>query len=363
MNILLTNHQLADFAGSEMYTFELAKGLKNAGHSVTVYSRYIDKFQSLFETENIQLVSDLDTIQNQHFDIAHVHHNINALEVRKHFPTLPMFFMAHGSKAFLEFPPQVDINVTQYAAVSERVKEVNLRQHGVSAKSILTLNGIIDETRFFPTTPIAPQLKRALVISNHLDNKSIKPIQLACQELGIELVCVGRFFKPVTNFELPVYINQADLVFTLGRGAMEAMMCGRVPFILDYKGGDGIVTSANFKKLEKFHFNGNVSNRKFTTKQISKELKKYDAADAEKLRIMALQKYGVAKNVARLVKIYQNTIKKYTSRKIDTNMVDYLVETVQVTRLHTFSRSEIKLGLREQLHMLRSSLLRPMHKS
>ncbi len=360
MNILLTNHQLADFAGSEMYTFELAKGLKKAGHSVIVYSRYVDKFLPLFEQEDIRLVTNLSSIAYLHFDVAHVHHNINAIEIRQHFPQLPIFFMAHGTTTFLEFPPQVEINVSQYAAVSERVKNVNLRQHGIPARSIITLNGIIDETRFSPVSPIHSLPKKALVISNHLDEKTVQPIQVACQQLGIQLTCIGRYFKPVSNFDLPDYINQADLVFTLGRGAMEAMMCGRIPFILDYKGGDGVVTTENFKDLEYFHFNGNLYHRQFTAEQIVTELKKYKPENGLKLRQLAVKKYGVAKNVQKLVKIYQKTIQKYQPRQIDTHLINYLVETVQVTRLHTFSRSEIKLGVREQIKMLRTSLLSPI---
>jgi len=38
LNILITNHHLLDFTGSEVFTFTLADFLKRAGHNVTIYS-------------------------------------------------------------------------------------------------------------------------------------------------------------------------------------------------------------------------------------------------------------------------------------------------------------------------------------
>src|SRR5687768_2619009 len=122
MKILVTTHHLATFAGSEIYTFELAKGLVAAGHQVTVYSRYVDAFEPLFEQENIRLVMDLATLSGEQFDVAHVQHNINALEVRHVFPELPIFYLSHSATTFLEHAPLLDVNISLYGAVSDRVK-------------------------------------------------------------------------------------------------------------------------------------------------------------------------------------------------------------------------------------------------
>ena len=46
---------------------------------------------------------------------------------------------------------------------------------------------------------------------------------------------------------LPVEINEVDIVFSLGRGVIEAMLCGRIPIVFDHLGGDGMVTPIKFQ--------------------------------------------------------------------------------------------------------------------
>ena len=354
MNILLTTHQLADFAGSEIYTFELAKGLTLAGHKVTVYSRYIDKFEKLFADAGIPLVTDLQRIQHKHFDVAHVHHHINALEVRLAFPSLPIFFLSHGAKTFLEQPPAIDINIAHYGAVSRRVQQV-LTQSGVKKKNISIIPNIVDEQVFSPTTPIRQTIQKALIISNRMDEKTEQVIRSACKKLNIEVTAIGSRFKRVANADIPQYINAADIVFTIGRGVIETMMCGRVPFIYDFKGGDGLLTPDLFKHSAKYHFNGGYKKATFTVAQMVKEVKKYDASYGEKLRTVAMSEYSVKAGVRQLEEVYKKTIRSHHSMKINKELLQYIVETIRVTRLHTFSRSEKKTVV-EQLRTLKGDV-------
>lgn len=122
MKILLTNHQLRHYAGTEVFTYTLAKALKERSHEVWVYSAYIGNIGHLFDRINIPLISDLQKLKEK-FDIAHVHHNINAYEVRHYFPTLPIIFMSHGTLPFLEKPPFIDLGISKYLAVSEVVRD------------------------------------------------------------------------------------------------------------------------------------------------------------------------------------------------------------------------------------------------
>lgn len=342
MKILITTHQLANFAGSELYTFALAKGLRNAGHQVTVYSRYVDAFVPLFELEGITLVTNLETLKKQKFDVAHVQHNINALEVRQIFPNLPIFFLSHSVTAFLESVPAIDINIALYGAVSEKIRR-SLKTQGVLLKNIELVNNLIDEDNFKKTSNINLPPKKALIISNRIDSKTEENIDNACKELGITVTKVGSRFKSVPNDQIPQLINNVDIVFSLGRGVMEAMMCGRVPFILDFKGGDGIVTPQNYKKLESCHFNGTVLKKKFTADQIVKELlTNYDLESAKKINQRTIQNYSIREGIKKLEKVYQKTINLHKNKNIDQKLLDYIVESIHVTRLHTFSRSEFK---------------------
>lgn len=339
MNILLTTHQMADFAGSEIYTFELAKGLTRAGHTVVVYSRYVHKFEYLFAREAIELVTDLASVSDRHFDVAHVHHHINALEVRLYFPELPIFFLSHGATTFLEKPPGIDINITQYGAVSELVAK-SLITAGVKKSVISIVNNIVDDQLFCSRTPIHQKPQRALIISNRMDKKTMRTIRKACQKLGIQVTGVGSVFKRVDNFDMPKVINEADIVFTIGRGVIETMLCGRIPVVFDRKGGDGLLTTKNFNRSAQYHFNGFYKKKSFTATALVKELRAYDAEQGSKLQAMAKRLYGTSTCIADLETIYTKTIEEYSHKKINRELLQYIVQTVHVTRLHTFSRSE-----------------------
>lgn len=354
MKILITTHQMADFAGSEIYTYELARALKAAGHTVTVYSRYIGSFEFLLAQAGIELVSNLKELADRTFDIAHVHHHINALEVRLHFPKLPIFFLSHGAKTFLENPPPIAINITRYGAVSDLVAK-NLRRQGIPKSLITPVNNIVDDELYTEESPINTRIKKALIISNRMDAETVRRIESACTIAHIELTKVGSSFQRLDSFDIPAAINSVDVVFTIGRGVVEAMMCGRVPFVFDHRGGDGLMTPALYEDSAAFHFSGLYRGKKFTTTQIVRELKKYSPELGKKLAKMTKSRYGSKACVSAMEKIYLKTIAEYRPKKIDTQLLKYIVDTVSVTRLYTFSRTEVT-GIMPRLKQFRHDM-------
>lgn len=368
MRILLTNHQLAHYAGSELYTLELAKALTRAGHHVVVYSRYIDKLEDDFREAGIELVSSLDQVSRRRFDIAHVHHHINALEVRLAFPQLPIFYLSHGARAFLEHVPAVDVNITKYGAISPRVRKSLITQ-GVRARDIVMIHNIVDDRLFQMVSPARAQLRRALVLSNTIDPKTLESIRRACRLRGITLLGAGMPFRAIPNRQLPALIESVDVVFTIGRGVVETVICGRLPFVIDFAGADGFLTRANCATLEKHHFNGMASGKRMTAAQIGRELNNYTATEIADLRQRLLARYAPKAGVRELEKIYEATIRDFVARPVPMALVEYIVETVRVTRLHTFSRSELSeihrhvRQVRTMLSALKRSFLAPLRPS
>lgn len=341
MKILLTTHQLTDFAGTEIYTFELAKALTQLGHQITIYSKYLDVWAPIFTHHGLRFVTNLADLADEEFDVAHVQHNINALEIRHQFPKLPIFYLAHGTSAtFLETPPQIDLNITSYGAVSKLVKKSLIAQK-IPKEKIYVVNNIVSHTTFFPTAAINDRPKKALIISNHMDQAMIKRIYAACQKLQIEVKGIGASFKQIPNHELPAAINQVDLVFTLGRGVVETMLCGRIPFVFDHHGfGDGVLCAENVRKSAAAHFSGKWRHQKFTVKGIVTELKKYDPAETLNLHQFAMAQYAPKICAEVMTGIYQETIDNYLDKPIDLSSLKYLTNTINITRLYTFSRGE-----------------------
>lgn len=290
------------YQGSENFTFIIADFLKRKGHDVTVYSAYMGKLRRDFEAIGVDTTSDLRLIQNQSFDIAHVHHHINTFEVRHYFPHLPIVLLCHGV-IFLENPPPFDLKISQYMATSDRVLE-NMVMKGAPREKIILFRNMVNSEKFFPRSPIHPQPRNALILSNKIDTKSEEIIRKACAALNIKTSFIGSRFRQVEYHEIPFLMNEADIVFSLGRGAIESMLCARIPIIFDYEGGDGMVTPASITQNMTCNFSGNLYNARYTVDQLIDILKQYEAADGMRLHKIATEYFSAENQIEKLLDIY-----------------------------------------------------------
>lgn len=342
-NILLTNHHLLDLTGSEIYTFTLAEQLSKNGHSVTIYSKYVDKTKLLFDNIGLRIVENLDEIKNIRFDIAHVHHNINAMEVRNTFPNLPIVFLAHGVLPFLEQAPSVDLNISKFLAVSEEIKD-NLTLSGIPDRDISILGNMVDEIKFLSNKSINAVPQNALVISGRIDELKESVIRMACEALNIRVKFVGGRFGELKQKEIKELIEEADIVFSLGRGAIEAMFMGRIAIIFDYLGGDGIITEHNFHEIKKCNFSGRRYKHDFSVNDLISEIKKYDSSQSDKLRRLALDNFSATKLTNRLLTHYVDAlnIKPEPLDQQSQKLLDHFICTINETRNYSFEISARK---------------------
>ncbi len=336
MKILLTNHHLVNYGGTELFTFELARTLKREGHDVCVYTKYLGKLEKDLDDIFVPVTTDITDYAAVDFDIAHVHHNITALEVRHQFPDLPIFFLSHGSIHFLEQPPLIDINISRFGAVSELIQK-NLISKKVAKKHIFRVNNIINEDLFYPQSPIHHTPHKALVMSTKLPDLLRKQILNACASYSIDVRFMGGQFGEVKNSDLPEYINKSDIVFSLGRGVMEAMLCGRVPIILDKTGFDGIITPSNFQVLLDAGFTGKELNKPVSIASIALELEKYKASYGLQLRTLALNCFSSKVVVKHLLDIYESTKWNFKEKKVNTGLVEYVVKSIEANNFFGYN--------------------------
>jgi len=246
MHILLTNHQMYAYTGTELYTYTLALALKNLGHKVCVYTKFPGEISEKLEELGIRCTNDLESIKNELFDVAHVHHVICAYEIRVKFPKIPIVFQSHSVKTILEQPPKLDIGISRFLAISELVRE-NVKKTNYITDVQIMGNGF-DTQLFRLIKPINSKPQNALVISNKMTLPKKTILMKALQKLGINCVFVGAENAAAYD-RLPKYINEADIVFTIGRGIVESLLCGRVVFVFDYHSADGIITSSNYDSI------------------------------------------------------------------------------------------------------------------
>src|SRR3989339_2114984 len=96
MRILITNHHLDNYAGSELFALDLAKELKKRDNKIFIFSPLLGKVAKEFQEKDIIITDDIKVIKNEKFDVIHAQHNITAILARSVFPKVPMIFMVHG---------------------------------------------------------------------------------------------------------------------------------------------------------------------------------------------------------------------------------------------------------------------------
>lgn len=359
MKILVTTHHLLNLSGTEIFTQTLVNYLTRNKHDVILYSKYINKDIPFLFEKSVKIVDNLELIKNEKFDIAHVHHNINAFEIRRYFPEIKIIFMSHGILPFLEQPPIPEIGVSKYLAVSEEVKNNLIENYNINQKKIVIIRNLIDKNIFKETKNINKYPKKALVISSRIDTKSIKIIKKTCKKLHIKCDFVGKQNKVVSQIQLVKLINESDIVFSLGRGAMEAMFCGRIPIIFDYLGGDGMVTPKNFSKIMAHNFSGREKNKKFSKKELIKEIEKYKPEYGKVLQEKALKEFEANNQIKKIINVYKESNKQKINLKIYQKNANSINSIIWTTRHYSnISTLEYKTKLEKisnELSIIKSS--------
>ncbi|KKU54744.1 MAG: WsbH [Candidatus Moranbacteria bacterium GW2011_GWE1_49_15] len=305
MNILIVTHYLDNFAGSELFTKELAERLAKKSHKIFVYAPFLGKVSDSMKNKGIDIVSDLKNISLEKIDVIHAQHNVTAILVRSVFPNTPMVFMSHGVVPELEQSPSIDIGISRYIAVSEEVKE-NLLKSNISEDKIDIVRNFVDTEKFCCRNKINKKPKKVLVISNHYTDEVRSNIEKACEELKIFVEHVGLPNNPTDD--VAGAINRSDIVFTLGRGALEAMSCERNVIVYDVHGADGFINEENFFDYRKKNFSGRTNSINFSKSELKEEIGKYDPNLGLKLRNVVRKENEIEFIVSRLEKIYENAL-------------------------------------------------------
>jgi len=289
MDILISTN-LLNYTGVPTYTLTLYNQLVARKHNVTVYCPTNGKLSSLMKT-----ISSLDFAGWP--DVILAQHNILAREMRKKFPDIPMIFISHGILPDLEQPP-ADIKIDKYIAVSEEVM-LNLASYDIT--NVKIVRNFIDIDRFYCREPVREKPERLLFISNFKRRKAYETIQKACKIMGIKFRHLGYTSHPKFNVE--DYINESDIVVSLGRGVLEAMACQRPVIVYDRRRGDGYINESTYRRSRMNNFSGRAYCLECRTKIIKGEIEKYNPDDGVMNRNLVLRHHNHIKAVDDIMEI------------------------------------------------------------
>ena len=308
LRVLITNVTLAGRTGTEVYVRDLALELLRQGHHPAVFIAG-DRFGPIgaeLRAAGVRVASNLLTLRGFEPDVIHGHHTRAVVGAAHRFPRAPIIFICHDHRAPWDTLPFVR-GIRRWFAVSELCRQRLIRDGIADATAKLLLN-FVDTRRFQPRPPLPPHPARALVLSHTARADTHLPaVTEACRRLRLPLDVVGSGSgKPVNAPER--ILGRYDVVFAKAKAAMEAMAIGAAVVLCDYGGVGPMVTTANFDPLRPHNFGFRVLSEPLAPEPLVREIERYDAHDAARVRDRIRSEAALEPFVTALVGTYRAVI-------------------------------------------------------
>ncbi len=296
MKILVTNHWLKKLGGSETFTYTMVGELKRLGHEVDVLT-----FQPGLVSDRIHKdfgVPILSEVKSTYELILANHHTCVKAAHGHGF----IIQTCHGTVPKLEQPsPLADAIVS----ISEEIRNNILTRYALDAFDVIH-NGI-DCDRFKPVKPINQTVRNVLSLAHD----DLFNIELFChfQKRGIDFFYLNKYKNPLWNVE--DQINKADMVISLGRGAYEAMACGRPVLVMDkrpYQGAmaDGLVNALNIDELIKTNLSGRACRITNFKLAIDSAIANYNYSLGHWCRTYALENLNIKNQIQQYLDLWKS---------------------------------------------------------
>ncbi len=241
-------------------------------------------------------------------EVIHGQHLFDAAAASLHFPQTPAVYTCHGWEPYLE-EPLVLASVRRFVAVSELTRERLITSGAAPARTTVIPN-FVDFERFSRRRDASATARRALVYGNgwRPDAPAFVAIREVCLRRGLELECAGYGFGRPTDRPQDL-LPDFDIVFAVGRSALEAMACGCAVVLAGHQGLGGLVTRESFHRQRAANFAlALLLGHPVTAGRVDAELDCYDAVEAAHVADLVHAEAGVDAAVERWEEQYRLAI-------------------------------------------------------
>lgn len=313
MKILITNFALSFHTGTELLVRDLASAFVSAGDQVCLYSPKLGGVAQECRALGAVVTNNIHTIDVTP-DVIHGHHSVVIAAALK-FPCTPIVYACHGVIAG-EWPIKLP-TIEKYVAVSNLTR-ARLSEAGIEDHKIEVISNFADTDRFKTQRILPHTARKALLFGNYWRNGSaeVGAITEGCRRYGISIIDVRGALSRVAShpeFELPNY----DVVFAVGRSAIEAMATGTSVILADLAGIGGMVMPANFDRLQSMNFALEATRSNLlTADSVYKALLTYDRAQADAVTRRVRGELSLDAAAARWKNVYGEAIRSSRNPKV-----------------------------------------------
>jgi hypothetical protein len=270
---------------------DVAARLRRRGHQPIAYSTLLGDVAAELRSSAVPVIDDLRKLAEPP-DVIHGQHIFDAAAACLRFPQTPAVYACHGWEPWQE-TPLILASIRRYVAVSELTRE-HVLTSGVPSARIAIIPNFVDLERFPNRRDATARVKKALVYGNawSAEHPAFLAIREACLRQGFEVEGAGYGFGRPTNRPealLPAF----DVVFAVGRSALEAMACGCAVILAGPQGFAGRVTRESFHRQHAANFGlALLAGRPVTVQAVGEALDGYDAPDVAAVADLVRQEAG-----------------------------------------------------------------------
>jgi hypothetical protein len=315
VRILITQRELIHWGGSQMVTIEVAKELRNRGHEVAVFCPHPGEAAKIIFPAGVWVKSRLSEIPWEP-DIIHGHHHLQTIAALSYFVKVPAIYYCHGVRPWVEQVP-LHPRIRHYVMMCEWMVSPNEMEFGVPRSRMTVISNFVNMNRFSEVRKPPDKLRRALLFGNKgFGESELLRLERACSEQGISLDKVGYpYGNPKERPE--AFLPDYDLVFAIGRCAVEAIACGCavIPVVPGQAGQ--LVTTENFADWVFSNFSpvyGTCATQ-IDGNWLRAELKKYSPADTSEVSARLRKENDLNSAISKIESIYQTAIEDYKNNK------------------------------------------------
>jgi hypothetical protein len=314
MRILMTQRSLMQWAGSEMFTIEVSKELNRRGHQVAIFCPRIGDPARIIYASGVAIKSRLDELPWEP-EIIHGQHHLQTAAALSFFTDVPAVYYCHGLMPWVERVLSHP-RIRNYVMMCEWMVSPVATEFGIPRDCISAIPNFVNTTRFSEVRKPPDRLRRALLFGGGLPANELVRLERACSAEGLSLDKIGYAYKNPQERPESLLLEY-DLVFAVGRCAIEAISCGCAVIPIVPGQGGHLVTTENFSSWVYSNFIPiyGTSSTRIDVEWLKSELSRYSPETTSEVTAMLRASHNLSGGVGCIEEIYEKTLRDHASNK------------------------------------------------